>query len=260
MELNLNNKVAVVSASSNGIGLQIALDLAKHGAIVYMAARNEEKTNEIIKQYPDLNLKYVNFDANNSKSFHFVNEVYKQENRIDILVNNFGTTNVAKDFDIVNTKYEDYLAILEQNSRSVFIPSQDAIKVMANQKSGSIINISSVGGIIPDLARISYCSSKAVVNNLTLNIAAQAAKYNVRCNAVMPGFIKTDASMKNMPEIFLKTFLKNTPLDRLGEVEDISNAVLYLASDLSTYVTGETISVAGGFGKFTPLFSEFNKK
>lgn len=260
MDLGLKNKVTIVSASSNGIGLQIALDLAKAGAKVYMAVRNKEKAENIINQYKDLNLNFVYFDAKNNDSYNFVNEVFKKENKVDILVNNFGTTNVAKDFDIVNTKYEDYLNIVEENSKSVFIPCQDAIRIMAKQNSGSIINISSVGGIIPDLARISYCSSKAVVNNLTLNIAAQASKYNVRCNAILPGFIKTDASLNNMPEHFMNTFLKNTPLNRLGEVSDISNAVLFLASDLSSYMTGEIISIAGGFGKFTPLFSEFNKR
>ncbi len=260
MNLKLENKVAIVTACTKGIGLQIALDLAKEGAKVYLAARNKESAQKIINEHKDLKLAYTFFDVSDRVSLEtFVDEVYEKEQRVDILVNNFGTTDVMKDKSILDTKYDDYISIMDKNMSSLFIPIQSAAKIMKQQNFGSIVNVSSIGAITPDLARIAYATSKATVNSLTQNVACQLAKYNIRCNAVMPGMIDTDALRNNLPPQFLTTFLKSTPLNRIGATTDISNAVLFLASDMSAYITGECLSVAGGYNKFTPLFSSFNK-
>ena len=121
----------------------------------------------------------------------------------------------------------------------------------------SIVNISSVGGKYPDLSRMAYGISKSAINYLTQNIAVQYARQGVRCNAVMPGFIATDAAMQNMSEDFLKMFLKNVPLNRPGQPEDIANAVLFFASDMSSFITGETMPVAGGFGLPSPMYAMY---
>lgn len=259
VKMDLLGKVAIVTASTSGIGLEIALTLAKNHAIVYLAARNEEKAKFLINQHPDLNLHYVHFDVTEIESCtQSIEEVYHKEGRIDILVNNYGGTKYESDKTIYDTDYENYQEIVELNTRSVFLPTQAVLKHMKDQKSGSIINISSIGGLVPDLARIGYVTSKAMINALTQNIASHVAKDNIRCNAVLPGLIQTDAVAKNLDEKFKNIFLTNTPLKRLGETEDIANLVLFLASDLSSYITGEIISVAGGFGKFTPLYGWFN--
>ena len=125
---------------------------------------------------------------------------------------------------------------------------------MEENGGGSIINISSVGGKFPDISRTAYGVSKSAINFLTKDIATQYAHKNIRCNVVLPGFIATDASMNNMSQEFLNMFLKTVPLGKAGQPDDIANAVLYFASDLSAFVTGEILSVSGGFGVPSPMY------
>ena len=132
-----------------------------------------------------------------------------------------------------------------------------AVKQMIKTGGGSIINISSVGGIFPDMSRLAYGISKSAINFLTKNIAVQYARNNIRCNAVLPGFVATDGAMESMSEEFLKSFLKNVPLNRAAAAEDIANAVLFFASDNSSFITGETMPVAGGFGLPSPMYSQY---
>lgn len=259
--MKLSNKIAVVTAATKGIGLASALILAKNGATVYLGARNKELADEIIKKHKDLKLKFVNFDAKDENSIKkMINDVYDAEGSIDILVNNYGQGNAEKDLSIFDTNIDIYMEILNYNIKSVFIACQEACIKMKKTGGGSIVNISSIGSISPDIARIGYCTSKATINSLTQNIAAHGAKYQIRCNAILPGYIETLASKTHMPESFLNEFIKNTPLSRVGKPEDIANCVLFLASDDSSYLTGELIPVAGGFSNVTPLYSVFNKK
>ena len=143
------------------------------------------------------------------------------------------------------------------NLKSVYLPSKAAVAQMLKTGGGSIINISSVGGIFPDMSRLAYGISKSAINFLTKNIAVQYARNNIRCNAVLPGFVATDAAMEHMSEDFLKMFLKNVPLNRPATPEDIANAVLFFASDNSSFITGETMPVAGGFGLPSPMYSQY---
>lgn len=258
----LENKIALVSAATKGIGLACAETLAENGALVYLAARNEELATECIKKIEKEGgkAKFVYFNAREDGTLaKMVETVIENEGKIDILVNNYGATNVKKDFDVLNTEVEDFLEIIERNIKSVLIPSQVAIKSMIENEGGSIVNISSIGGIVPDLSRTAYATSKSAINALTKNIATQYAKKGVRCNAVLPGLTATNAALENMSEEFMDSFLAHVPLNRMGTPQDIANAVLYYASDDSSYVTGMIHPVAGGYSMPTPQYADFTK-
>ena len=145
------------------------------------------------------------------------------------------------------------------NLRSVFMASQAASKHMANH-GGSIINISSVGGLVPDISQVAYGTSKAAINYLTKLIAVQEAKHNIRCNAVLPGMTATEAVEKNLTEEFRNLFLRHIPLQRMGLPEEIAAAVVYLASDEAAYTTGQILTVSGGFGLATPVYGDLANK
>ena len=134
--------------------------------------------------------------------------------------------------------------------------SKQVIPHMIKNGGGSIVNISSIGGSIPDLSRIGYGVSKAGVNNITQQIAIQYARQNIRCNAVLPGLTATDAAIDNMPKEFIESFLSHIPLNRMGTPEDMANAVLFFASDDSSYITGNIMEVAGGYGLGTPQYAD----
>ena len=138
--------------------------------------------------------------------------------------------------------------------------SQAAAKYMANHGGGSIINISSVGGLVPDISQVAYGTSKAAINYLTKLIAVQEAKHNIRCNAVLPGMTATEAVEKNLTEEFRNLFLRHIPLGRVGLPEEIAEAVVYFASDASAYTTGQILTVSGGFGLATPVYGDLANK
>ena len=137
--------------------------------------------------------------------------------------------------------------------------SQAASKHMANH-GGSIINISSVGGLVPDISQVAYGTSKAAINYLTKLIAVQEARHNIRCNAVLPGMTATEAVEKNLTEEFRNLFLRHIPLQRMGLPEEIAAAVVYLASDEAAYTTGQILTVSGGFGLATPVYGDLANK
>ena len=228
--MNLNKKVALVTSATRGIGFASALKLAENGATVYMGVRRLGATQEIIAKYPNLKMIPVFFDAYKVESYkEMVNTVIEKEGKIDILVNNFGTGRPDKDFDLVNGDEDAFFEIIESNLGSVYRISKLVVPHMINTGGGSIVNISSIGGVVPDISRIGYGVSKAAVNNITQQIAMQYARNNIRCNAVLPGLTATDAAIDNMPEDFRKSFLSHVPLNRMGTPEDIANAVLFLS-------------------------------
>lgn len=254
---NLENKVAIVTGSTRGIGFASAKMLAENGAKVYFAVRRLEDTLKLLEPLKEsgLQVDVVFFDASKIESIKgCVEEVFKKEEHVDILVNNYGGTDVSVDFDIENTSFDAFMGIVTDNARSVYETTQAVIPLMKKTGGGSIVNISSVGGVYPDITRSAYATAKKVINFLTEQVALQQAKNNIRCNAVLPGYIETDAAKDNMSPEFLQTFLKTVPLARPGKPEDIAKAVLYYASDMSSFQTGDIIEVAGGFGKATPLY------
>ncbi|MEG1994308.1 MAG: SDR family NAD(P)-dependent oxidoreductase [Oscillospiraceae bacterium] len=258
----LDGKVAIVTSSTRGIGLASAKKLAENGAKVYFAVRRLDETQKVVDEIINNGGKadLVYFDASKPETFtSFIDEVYKKEGRIDILVNNYGGTNVKVDFDIENTDFGVFMDIVKENANTVYVPTQRVIPIMKENGGGSIINISSVGGVYADVSGSAYATAKCVINFLTQEIAVQQAKNKIRCNAVLPGFTATDAAMQNMSKEFLDTFLKTVPLKRAGTPEDMANGVLFFASEMSDYITGDLLEVAGGFGKANPLFPLYNK-
>ena len=205
--MKLKDKVILVTASTRGIGLAIVKKCAEEGARVYMAARNLERAREIASSLKVV--KCVYNDATMPETFSaMVEEVIQDAGRIDVLVNNFGMSNPAKDRDFANTESTVFLDTVNLNLRSVFIASQAAVKHMAEHGGGSIVNISSVGGIVPDVSQVAYGTSKAAINYLTKLIAVHEAKHNIRCNAVMPGMTATEAVEKHLPQEFRDLFLR----------------------------------------------------
>ena len=257
--MRLKNKVVLITASTRGIGLATVQACAKEGAIVYMAARNLETAAERAKELNDqgFTVKTVYNDAYQKDTYlSMIDEVVKNEGRIDVLVNNFGTSNPKLDKDISNTEYDEFIKTIDANVGSVFVASQRAIESMRKTGGGSIINISSIGGLIPDISQIAYGTSKAAINYLTKLIAVQCARDNIRCNVVLPGMTATDAVKDNLNDEFKEFFLKHTPIKRMGMPEEIAAAIVYFASDESGFTTGQVMEVSGGFGIPTPVFGD----
>ncbi len=255
----LNGKVAVVTAATRGIGYACVKALADKGAVVYLGARNMEKAKARAEELNQAGckVKTVYHDATEKESYGaMIEAVILAEGKIDILVNNFGTSNPEKDLDIKRTSYEEYMHTMELNLASVFLPSQAVIPHMAENGGGSIINISSVGGVCPDISQIAYGTSKAAINYLTKLIAVQCARDNIRCNAVLPGMTATEAVEKHLSTHFQEFFLKHTPIRRMGAPEEVAGTVCYFASDASAYTTGQIVEVSGGFGLPTPVFGD----
>ena len=257
--MRLKDKVVLVTASTRGIGLACVQACVKEGAAVYMAARNMEQAQQIAAALnaEGGHVKCVYNDATKPEPFSsMVEDVVADAGRIDVLVNNFGTSNPGKDLDFAHTDPAVFLDTVNLNLRSVFMASQAAAKHMAKQGCGSIINISSVGGIVPDISQVAYGTSKAAINYLTKLIAVQEAKNKIRCNAVLPGMTATAAVEKNLTAEFRDLFLGHIPLGRMGLPEEIAEAVVYFASDASAYTTGQILTVSGGFGLATPVYGE----
>lgn len=257
--MRLEGKVIVVTASTRGIGAAIVRACAKEGATVYMAARRPDAAQEMADELnaEGANVRVVYNDATKQDTYtSMIEDVVAAEGRIDGLVNNFGTSDPRVDRDIQNTPYEEFIKTLDANIGSVFIASQAAVKHMAKTGGGSIVNISSIGGIVPDVSQIAYGTSKAAINYLTQLIATHAGRDGIRCNAVAPGMTATDAVMNNLTPEFQEFFQRHIPIKRMGKPEEIAHAVVYFLSDESRYTTGQIVSVSGGFGMATPVFAD----
>ena len=253
--MRLQDKVILVTASTRGIGLAIVKKCVEEGARVYMAARNMERAQEIADSLQGV--KCVYNDATKPETYSsMVEAVVADAGKIDVLVNNFGTSDPVKDLDFANTDPQTFLDTVTVNLRSVFMASQAAVKHMAKQAGGSIINISSVGGQVPDISQVAYGTGKAAINYLTRLIAVQEAKHRIRCNAVLPGLTATEAVENHLSEEFRQLFLRHIPLGRIGLPEEIAEAVCYFASDASAYTTGQILTVSGGFGLATPVYGD----
>ena len=261
--MKLKNKIVLITASTRGIGLACAKRCAEEGATVYMAARNLElaKAEADKLNSRGLNVKYVYNDAVKPETYStMISAVIKDAGRIDALINNFGTSNPGKDLDFSNTDTDVFLDTVNINLRSVFAASKEAVKHMAKQGGGSIVNISSVGGLVPDISQVAYGTSKAAINYLTKLIAVHEAGNSIRCNAILPGMTATDAVQEKLSDEFRELFLRHIPFSRMGKPEEIAAAAVYFASDESAYTTGQILTVSGGFGLATPLYGDLSGK
>lgn len=256
--MNLENKTALVTASTRGIGLAVVQRFAKEGATVYMAARRLEYAQQLADEMNKAGgkVKVVYFDAYDDSCYQaMVDTVMKQEGHLDILVNNFYTSNPREDRTMGDTDWDVFRDTLDVDLKSVFLGTKAAIGAMKTT-GGSIINISSVAATTPDISQVAYGTSKAAIDHMTKLTAVQAGQYNIRCNAVLPGMTATDAVKDNLSDTFRDVFLKQTPLKRMAKPEEIAAAVAYFASDDAAFVTGQILEVAGGFGLGTPVYGD----
>ncbi|MBI2251199.1 MAG: 3-oxoacyl-[acyl-carrier-protein] reductase [Armatimonadetes bacterium] len=243
-ELQLRDKVALVTGSSRGIGKAIALKLASEGADIILNALHEETLKEVACEIEILGRRVKTIIADVSKA-QGVDELFKASlefGKIDILVNNAG---IAKDNLIIRMKEEEWDKVLEINLKSAFLCTRAAAKFMLKQKSGRIINITSVIGLIGNIGQVNYSASKAGLVGFTKSIAKELASRGITVNAVAPGFIQTDMTEK-LPENIKKELISKIPLGFLGVAEDVANLVLFLSSPASRYITGQVINVDGG--------------
>lgn len=241
----LSDKVAIVTGASRGIGRSIALALAAQGVKVVASARNAEAlanlVDEIKGQGGDA-LAVAGDVAVEADANALVEEAVAAYGQLDILVNNAGIT---RDGLLLRMKNEDWDAVLDTNLKGAFLCIRAAAKVMSKQRSGRIINISSVVGEMGNAGQVNYCASKAGLLGLTKSVARELARRNVTVNAITPGFIVTDMT-DNMTDKAREAMTEQIPLGRLGEADDIANAVVFLASDQSAYITGQVLGVNGG--------------
>jgi 3-oxoacyl-[acyl-carrier protein] reductase len=241
----LTDKVAIVTGASRGIGRVLALALAGQGAKVVVSARNAEAletlTAEIKAQGGDA-LAVVGDVALEADANNLIGQTIAIYGKIDILVNNAGIT---RDGLLLRMKSDDWDAVLDTNLKGAFLCTRAVAKFMSKQRSGRIINMSSVVGEMGNAGQANYCASKAGLIGLTKSVARELARRNVTANVITPGFIVTDMT-ENMTDKAREAMTEQIPLGRLGEPEDVANAVLFLASDQSSYITGQVLGVNGG--------------
>jgi 3-oxoacyl-[acyl-carrier protein] reductase len=244
----LQGKTAVVTGGSRGIGKEIVLAFLNEGASIYYLDLQE---GDSLKEYQDLAsshgakafFKEANV-ADEDRVNQVIDEIVKEAGAIDVLVNNAGIT---RDGLIFRMKTEDWKTVLDVNLSSAFYCSRAASRHMIKQKGGSIINVASIVGVIGNGGQTNYSASKAGLIGLTKSLAREVASRNVRVNAVAPGFIVTPMTDK-LNEEQKGALYGQIPMGRLGDPQEVAKVILFLASDLSSYVTGEVLKITGGLG------------
>ena len=246
MQVSLKDKVALVTGGSRGIGRACAVALARAGAQVAITyAGNEAAAQETVAQIEKAGGKAraLKFDVADTRACQdAVEQVVKELGRLDVLVNNAG---VSVDGLVMRVKDEEWDKQLDTNLKGPFALIRAASRPMMKQKGGSIINLTSVVGEVGNAGQAAYAASKAGLIGLTKSVARELASRNIRVNAVSPGFIDTDMTARLSGDVRAK-LIESVPLQRLGSAEDIANAVVFLASDLAGYITGEVLKVNGG--------------
>ena len=242
----LENKVALVTGAGRGIGRAIAIALAKEGAEVVVNYNGSEERAKEVKQTIEENGGKASIYKCNVSDFEaceaMIKDIVKEHGRLDILVNNAGIT---KDGLIMKMKEEDFDSVLNVNLKGTFNTIRHSVRQMLRQKSGKIINISSVSGILGNAGQANYAASKAGVIGLTKTMARELGSRGITVNAIAPGFVDTEMT-EVLSEELKENACKQIILGRFGKPEDIANAVVFLASDKADYITGQVISVDGG--------------
>lgn len=242
----LSNKTIIVTGGSRGIGKSIVLTLAEHGAnVVFTYLSSSEKANIVLEEAEKYNTKVmaIKSDASNfSDCENLVETSLKEFNSIDVLINNAGIT---KDNLLLRMSEDDFDNVLNVNMKSVFNMTKVIQKTMLKARKGSIINLGSIVGIKGNAGQANYSASKAAIIGFSKSIALELGSRNIRCNVIAPGYIETEMTDKLNQEI-AQEWKKSIPLRRSGSGLDVANAVLFLSSDMSSYITGQIISVCGG--------------
>ena len=245
----LEGKVAIVTGAARGIGAGIVLKFAEQGADIaftYVSDSSAEKAAELEARCTAFGVKAKSYKSNAgdfASCESFVNDVLKEFGKIDVLVNNAG---ISKDNLLLRITPEQWDEVMTTNLKSVFNMTKLVMRPMMKAKAGSIVNMSSMIGMRGNAGQSSYAASKAGIIAFTKSIAHELGSRNIRCNAIAPGFIETDMTHYLSEGEAAESFLKRIPLARFGTAEEIANTTLFLASDMGSYVTGQTLSVCGG--------------
>ncbi len=242
----LENKTAIITGATRGIGRGIALEFAKQGAnVAFTYNSSVDAAISLEKEMEALGVKAKGYQSNAAefeKAQELIKEVQEAFGSIDILINNAGIT---KDNLLMRISEEDFDQVIEVNLKSVFNLTKAVIRPMMKQRAGSIINMSSVVGLKGNAGQANYAASKAGIIGFSKSVALELGSRNVRSNVIAPGFIETEMTDK-LDEAVVKGWTDAIPLKRGGTPKDIANACVFLASDMSSYVTGQTLTVDGG--------------
>ncbi len=242
----LEGKTALITGANRGIGKSIAIKFAEHGAnIAFSDIQYNEDSTELEKILAGYGVKAKGY-ASDASSFidseQLINRIMEDFTTIDVLVNNAGIT---RDNLLLRMSEQDWDRVMNVNLKSVFNLTKAIQKVMIKQRFGSIINMSSVVGVEGNSGQSNYAASKAGIIGFTKSIAQELGSRNIRCNAIAPGYIETEMTAK-LPQEFRDKWIQDIPLKRAGTPDDVANLALFLASDFSSYVTGQAIPVCGG--------------
>lgn len=242
----LKDKVAIVTGASRGIGKSIAINFARQGSKVVLNYRSDDNGAETTKQEIEQNGGVAILHKGDVSDFYVAEELMnfckEKFSRIDILVNNVGIT---RDTLVMRMKEEDFDSVINVNLKGSFNCAKHASSIMLRQKSGKIINISSVIGIIGNAGQVNYAASKAGIIGMTKSLAKELGSRGINVNAIAPGFIETDMT-DVLGDNVKETILSHIPLKKMGKTEDVSNLAVFLASNMSDYITGQVITVDGG--------------
>ncbi|HWJ90422.1 MAG TPA: 3-oxoacyl-[acyl-carrier-protein] reductase [Flavisolibacter sp.] len=245
----LEGKLAIVTGAARGIGEGIAIKFAEHGANIaftYVSEGSAEKARTLEEKLKSMGVKAKAYRSNAgvfSESVTLVNEIVKEFGTVDICVNNAG---ISKDNLLLRMTVDQWDEVISTNLGSVFNMTKQVIRPMMKAKKGSIINMSSVIGLMGNAGQGSYAASKAGILGFTKSVAKELGSRNIRCNAIAPGFVETDMTGYLKEGEQADKYKAGIPLGRFGTAEDIANVTLFLASDMSAYVTGQVLSVDGG--------------
>ena len=243
--MELEGKVALITGSAQGIGKAIALLLASHGADIVVSDINIEKAQETKREIEELGRRSMAIKVDVSRLEeveHMVEEIIKEFGKIDILINNAGIT---RDKLILRMTEEDWDLVINVNLKGTFNCTKAVIKYMSRQKSGKIVNIASVVGEMGNPGQANYSASKAGVIGFTKTIAREYAQRGINVNAIAPGYIETPMT-EVLPDKVREDLKRMIPMERLGKPEDVAQAVLFLVSEASNYITGQVLNVNGG--------------
>lgn len=246
MQLNLKDKIVIVTGGSRGIGASICKKFVGEGSKVYFTYRSDEAgTNSLVddikNEYPDSFIKAIKVDMNDhAECDKVVQEIFDIENAIDVLVNNAGITN---DGIFLMQSFEEWYKVVQTDLISAIRFTKEVAFNMLTNRKGSIVNISSIAGLKGVIGQTNYCTAKAGIMGFTKSLANELGAKGIRINAVAPGYINTDL-IKDLKQS--KTMITSIPMRRTGTPEEVANTVLFLASDVSSYINGAVISVDGG--------------
>ena len=239
--MNLKNKKVLITGATGGIGNSLVKKFNEMGAIILASGTNDEKISKLKKDFPNIQTQKFKLEQHEEIE-SFVDKVNEKIDGIDILVNNAGIT---LDNLSIRLQNENWKKVIDINLTASFLMCKYVIKKMIKKKYGKIINITSVVGHTGNLGQSNYSASKAGIIGFSKSLAIEYGRKNININCVSPGFIKTEMTDK-INEEFKKKLIEKIPSGRLGSVEDVSNSVIFLASDMSNYINGETIHVNGG--------------